>query len=344
MKPFQKRIRIVQLAVASFAVATLLGAGAASAENFRLSTLGPGTSPYVVMTTFANIVNDKVPGAQVQVNATGAATRHVVETAMGRSEFAMMSPSMVPMMQNNVGPYKRVPQAPELIKELRLVLNFPLGYYHIITFADSGITRLKQIKGKRVFLGPPGGAGTLIAARLIKGLTGYEAGKDYDTADLGWDAAAQSFQDGHIDVYVNPTLAPSPVIQQIAMLKRIRLLGMPDPLPPNEDLHELINRPGGQVGTIPAGVYGEGQVNQEDVRTIMSIGGIVTRANIPEETIYRMTKAFWENLDSRKGRVPVLKNIALENALQEANLPLHPGALRYYREVGLEIPRELVPK
>lgn len=342
MKPLQKRTRIARLAVASLAAAALLGAGAASAENFRLSTLGPGTSPYVVMSTFANIVNEKVPNAQVQVNATGAATRHVVETAMGRSEFAMMSPSMVPMMQNNVGPYKRVPQAPELVTDLRLVLNFPLGYYHIITFADSGITSLEQIKGKRVFLGPPGGAGTLIAARFIKGLTGYEAGKDYTTADLGWDAAAQSFQDGHIDVYVNPTLAPSPVIQQIAMLNRIRLLGMPDPLPPNEDLHKLINRPGGQVGTIPAGAYGEGQVNREDVRTIMSISGIVTRANVPEETIYRMTKAFWENLDSRKGQIPVLKNITLENALEEANLPLHPGAVRYYREVGLEIPKELI--
>src|SRR5690606_18908995 len=168
--------------------------------------------------------------------------------------------------------------------------------------------------------------------------------RNYTPADLGWDAAAQSFQDGHIDVYVNPTLAPSPVIQQIAMLRKIRLLGMPEKLPPNEELHQLINRPGGQVGTIPAGAYGEGQVNEEDVRTIMSISGIVTRANIPEETIYRMTKAFWENLDSRKGQIPVLKNITLENALEEANLPLHPGALRYYRERGLDIPKELIPQ
>jgi TRAP-type uncharacterized transport system substrate-binding protein len=116
------------------------GASAQAAENLRLSTLGPGTSPYVVI---------------------------------------------------------------------------PMGAYHITTFADSGITRLEELKGKRVYLGPPGGAAYVTTSRLIEAVTGMKPDKDYEVARLGWDAASQSFQDGHIDVYFNPTLAPSPVISQM---------------------------------------------------------------------------------------------------------------------------------
>jgi len=316
----------------------------AAAADYKLSTLGPGTSVYVVMTTFANIVNEKVPNARIQVNATGVATRHTAETAMGRNDFAMASPSMIPLMQKGVGPYKRLPHSRELVKNLRLVMNFPLGYYHVVTHADSGITSLQDIKGKKVFLGPPGGAARRIAQRFVTAVTGYEPNKDFDSVDLGWDAASQSFQDGHIDVYINPTLPPSPVITQIAMLQPIRLLSLPDNMDDNPALQKLIHRPGGKIGIIAADTYGSGEVNKKEVRAIASIGGIVTNKDVPEDVVYRATKAFWENLSSRAGSTPILKNLHLANALEEANLPLHPGALRYYREAGLDIPKDLIPK
>lgn len=321
----------------------LLAGPVQAAENLRLSTFGPGSSVYVVMTTFANIANEKVPNIQIQVDATGAATRHVVETAMDRSDFAMMSPSMAPMMQNGAGPFGRVPNSDELLKNLRLVMTFPLGYYHVTTFANSGIERFEDLKGKRVFLGPPGGVGRTLARRLVEGLTGFKPGEDYTSVDLSWDAAAQSFQDGQIDVYINPTLPPSPVIMQIATLRDIRIIGLPDELPQNDVLQDLLNRPGGIIGVIPAGAYGSGQVNTEDVRALASIGGIVTRRDVSEETIYQTTKAFWENISARAGNTPILRNLSLQEALDEANVPLHPGALRYYREVNLDIPDDLIP-
>ncbi|WP_302140062.1 TAXI family TRAP transporter solute-binding subunit [Halomonas alkalicola] len=309
-----------------------------AAENLRMSTLGPGTSPYIVMNTFATIVNDQVDGYSIQVNATGAATRHAVETAQGRSDFFMTSPFINHMMSQEIGPYANLPNAGELYDNLRAVLNFPLGYYHGVTFADSGITSYDDIKGQRVFLGPPGGAAYQIMELLIEGLTGYEAGEDYSVVSLGWDAASQSFQDGHIDVYFNPTLPPSPIITQMALSRDIRLLAIPEDRAATPDMQNILERPGFRLDSIPAGVYGDRQVTEGEVMTLASTVGIVTNQKLGEDVVYKMVKAFWEGLDEKSQQIPLLANISLEDALLDLNMPLHPGAEKYYRELGVSVP------
>jgi hypothetical protein len=326
---------------AAAAVAAFTAIPVSAAENMRLSTLGPGTSPYVVMNTFANIINEKLPEYSIEVNATGAATRHSIETAMGRSQFFMSSPNLHHLMQTETGPYAKVKGAAKQSEKLRALFNFPMGYYHIATFADSGINSFEDFKGKRIFLGPPGGVAYQTSRLLIESMTGYKAEEDYDVVSLGWDAASQSFQDGHIDAYFNPTLPPSPIMTQVVMTNKIRLLGIPEEQLKNPQLEKLLQRPGYQLGVIPANVYGENQVTQGDIRTVSVTVGIVTNASVPDETIYKMTKAFWENIDTRAQQTRLLSNIQLERAFEQLNIPLHPGAVRYYRERGLEIPQNL---
>jgi TRAP transporter TAXI family solute receptor len=332
--------KIVRRTLAATLSGALIAFGATTqaAQNLRLSTLAPGTSPYIVMTTFANIVNEQLPQYQVQVNATGAGTRHAIETAQGKSEFFMNAPGLFNLMQKEIGPFSKVPGAGELSKNIRSVFNFPMGAYHITTFADSGITRLEDLKGKRVFLGPPGGAAYVTTSRLVEAVTGMKPDKDYEVARLGWDAAAQSFQDGHIDVYFNPTLAPSPAISQIAMLNKIRLLEIPQDKIKTQGVQALIKRPGFRLDEIPAGAYGSGQINTAAATTIGATVGVGTHKDVPDEVIYAVTKAFWENLAERAKGTPMLQQIQLKNAFVDINAPLHPGALRYYREQGMEIP------
>jgi TRAP transporter TAXI family solute receptor len=309
-----------------------------AAENFRLSTLGPGSSPYVVMTTFANIINEQLPEYQIQVNATGAATRHAVETGQGKSEFFMTSPNLHQMMETGTGPFSRMKGSDKLAQDLRSLFYFPLGYYHIITYADSGIDSLDDLKGKRVFNGPPGGVATITSQKIIEAATGLKPDKDYQVVKLGWDAAAQSFQDGHIDVYVNSTLAPSPVISQMALTRPIRLLSIPQEALSTPGMQALLKTPGYKIGQIPADIYGENQVNKEGVAALKAMVAVATHKGVSDEAIYRMTKAFWEGLEQQTRRVPQLRAVEKANALEDLNMPLHPGALRYYREIGLEIP------
>jgi TRAP transporter TAXI family solute receptor len=303
-----------------------------------MSTLGPGTSPNLVMTTFANIINRELPDYEIQVNATGAATRHVLEVAQGKTAFCMSSPSVNALMANQKAMYEKMDQAPELAKKLRAVLNFPMGVYHIAVYESSGITSLDDARGKRVFLGPPGGAAYATMERLFKAVAGLEAGTDYEAVKLGWDAAAASFQDGNLDVYCNPTNAPSPVLTQIAVTNAIRFLGIPDDKLEAEGVKALVNRPGFGLGMLPAGVYGENQKNDADTTTLRVTVGIVTNENADEEMIYAMTKAFYAGVEEMGDSAPWLKAVNPDGAVADINMPLHPGALRALEELGVTIP------
>lgn len=323
---------------AAAAAIGMLPRAALAKELLRMSTLGPGTSPNLVMTTFANIINRDQPDYEIQVNATGAATRHVLEVAMGKTAFCMSSPALHALMSNQRAMFSKIEQAPVLAKKLRTVLNFPMGVYHIATYESSGITSLDQVKGKRVFLGPPGGAAYATMERLFKAVAGLEAGIDYEAVKLGWDAAAASFQDGNLDVYCNPTNAPSPVLTQIAVTNRIRFLGIPDDQLESEGVKALAGRPGFGLGTLPAGVYGENQANDGDTTTLRVTVGIVTSETADEDMIYAMTKSFFAGVEEMRDGAPWLNAITPEAAVKDLNMPLHPGALRALEEMGVDIP------
>lgn len=176
-------------------------AGQSQAEEFyKLATLGPGSSPYLVMSTFAQLVGKKLPGVTIQVNATGAATQHQIEAAKGQLDFFMNSPTVFQAFKTKAAMYAKIEDAPELSKRVRNVLAFPIGAYHVITNADSGITKYEDFKGKKLFLGPPGGGATVTMVNLVKAITGYEQGKDYELVRLGWEAALQAVQDDRLDV------------------------------------------------------------------------------------------------------------------------------------------------
>lgn len=332
-------------ALAALGCALAFGAlpRAEAQEFYRLSTLGPGSSPYLVMSTFAQLVNEQLPDVSVQVNATGAATQHALEAALGRIDFFMSSPTVHAAMMDGRAMYVQIPNAAELSKDVRAILSFPIGLYHIVTYADSGIETLSDVKGRRVFLGPPGGGATVTMTNFLRAATGYEPGADFESVAVGWEAAAQAFQDGRLDVYINPTNAPSPVIEQMAVSRQIRLIGLTEEELAKPEVQSMLNRPGGTLGTIAPDTYGTNQANEEEVVAVGSNVGIGTGKHRSEEEIYKIVKAFWEAVEERRGTTPWLRNLRLETALDDLNMPLHPGAARFYRETGLEIPEALQP-
>lgn len=332
------------LAAAGALAATLAIAPAADAKTFyKMSTLGPGSSPYLVMTTFANVINQRMADTEIQVNATGVATRHAIEAARGEIDIFMTAPILYDFLRDRKAMYKKVEDGPELVKNLRSIMAFPIGLYHIVVYEDSGIKSLDQIKGKKVFLGPPGGSALRTATMIVKGATGLEPGKDFESVKLGWDAAGSAFQDRRIDVYFNPTNPPSPVISQVALTNKIRLLGLDDKGVNSAEIKDLSSRPGGGLGQIAPDAYGDNQMNADPSTTISSMVGIAIRKGIPDDVVYDMTKSFWEGVKEIEATAPWMREVKLQDAMKEMRMPLHPGALRYYQEVGLTVPDNLVP-
>ena len=150
------------------------------ADLYRVTSIAPGMSPFVVNTAIAKVVGKHVPGVDMQVRATGAATRHVVEAATGKVDFFFNSGTINWLMVKNLGPYKKMENAPELEKNLGMIFNYEIGPYHYITRADSGIEKLEDIAGRKIFAGPPGGAAKRVCLGNIKKTTGLEGGKDFE--------------------------------------------------------------------------------------------------------------------------------------------------------------------
>ncbi len=334
----------------TLAAAALLGASLAAAvpgpaqatEFLRLSTLGPGSSPYLVMSTFAQIVSGELDEVEIQVNATGAATRHAIDAARGDTDFFMGSPTVHAAMMSGTRMYSQVAAAPELSTQVAALLTFPIGSYHFLTYADSGITELEDLAGRRVFLGPPGGGALAVARRLVELSTGLSTEDDMELIQLGWDAAAQAFQDGQLDVYVNPTIAPSPVIQQLGFSRPLRLLAFREDHLARAALQPVLDRPGGTIDTIPADIYGDSLVNDGDITTIGSNVHISAGLHLDDDLVYRMVKTFWENVEATRDGAPWMRRVVLEDAMADMNMPLHPGAQRYYEELGMTVPDALV--
>lgn len=329
-------------AIAAAAVMAL-GMGAAEAKDFyKMSTINVAT-PFAINTTFAKIVQKYNPDIEIQINATGAAPRHALDAANGKTDFLMGAPSLHHLMSKGLAMFKKVKNAKELSGNLRAVFNYRIGYYQFGVYADSGIKELKDIKGKRVFLGPPAAVQTRVAGGFIQAITGLKAGKDYTVVKLGFGPASQAFQDRQIDMLTNASNPPAANFAQIALTNKLRFLGASEADWKTDTMKKVMRIPGRTRGQVAANAYGKNQVNDKPIQTIAAWVGLVTRKDIPEAVVYKMTKTFWEHIDEMHAVAPWAKDaINFDNAFKSMNMKLHPGALKYYKEKGLNIPAHVM--
>lgn len=336
--------RIITCAIGLTVAAIMAIPSATSAKDFyKMSSIAAGTTVYSFQTTFVKIMAANIKDVEIQISAAGKATRHNLEAANYKIDFYMSSPAVYDLMSKKKAMYSKLENAPALAKNLRNLFNYPFGSWHIVTFADSGIKELKDVKGKRIYLGAPGGAAFRAAKAIVEGVTGYTAGKEFEFIKLGFGPARQAFQDRQTALHIEPTAAPAPAFQQIALTNKIRLIGLKDADWKIPGVKAQIAAPGRGVGVIPKDAYGKNQVNTEDVQALSTTVGLGTHNKMPADLIYKMTKAFWENLETVHKTAPWMKNITLKNAFVEGGMPLHKGAAKYYREIGLKIPDSIKP-
>lgn len=320
--------KILMAATAAFMATT---AAHAQDVTLKMATIEPSLGQAITMATFANIVTDNVDGVEIEVSGGGAATLHMMEVARGNLDMSMTSPVVYNLMSAGKAMYAKEAEAPELAKNLQLLMWFPYGQYHFTVRADSDITVLDDMEGASVFLGPQGGGAYNAARGWVEATTGLVAGEDYDAIKANWQTGFQSFLDGKIDVYVNGCLDPCGQFIQFTETEEIRFIG------PESHEGEAVEKFLGQwryKAAVPSGMY-EGQKNDGEVMSFDTAVGIGVRADLDEETVYNITKAFWDNIDQVTSTAPWAKALDIEFAASKRGLmELHPGAARYYREAG----------
>ncbi len=166
----------------------------------------------------------------------------------------------------------------------------------------------------------------------IEATTGLAVGEDYEAIKANWQTGFQAFLDGKVDVYVNGCLDPCGQFIQFTETEQLRFIG------PEDDSGETVDKWLGKFryrDMIAPGQY-EGQMNSEPVKAWNTAVGIAVRADLDEEIVYKVTKAFWDNLDQITSDAPWAAALDIEYAAERRGLAeLHPGAARYYKKAGV---------
>ncbi|MEO1225098.1 MAG: TAXI family TRAP transporter solute-binding subunit [Pseudomonadota bacterium] len=301
-------------------------------QTLRMATIAPSLGQAITMATFANIVSDNLDDITIEVAGGGAATLHQLEVGRGNLDMSMTSPTIYNLMAAGAAMYQNEADAAEASENVRLLMWYPFGQYHFAVRGDSDITVLDDLEGATVFLGPQGGGAYNAASRWIESTTGLVVGEDYEAISANWQTGFQAFLDGTIEMYTNGCLDPCQQFIQFTETEPVRFLG------PEDDQGEAVDEFLGNFRyreEVPAGVY-DNQVNEGPIMSMNTAVGIGVRADLDEETVYRITRAFWENLDQVTSDAPWVEAIDIDYAAQQlGQMQLHPGAERYYREAGV---------
>ncbi|WP_299752798.1 TAXI family TRAP transporter solute-binding subunit [uncultured Tateyamaria sp.] len=330
---FARLTRAAIVASLAFAVPTI-----GAAEIFKGETAGVGDPVHTMFVTFTN--QAAKADIQIQVNAGQTLTKSMLKGAKGEIDFFSTVPSLVNLMAGQKRMYEKVDGAPEFAKNIRSILGFKAGAYHPVTLSGSGIENWEDLKGKTVFTGPPAGSASATSEALIKIITGYVAGEDYQAVRLSWGEGYAALADGKIDMMVRPAEIGSANIERFGLSGEFRVLSIPEEKVGDAEMQALFGRPGRGMLSFDGDVY-KGQLTSGDITALGFTQFIGTHADVSDDVVYGATKAFWENLDDVHATAFFLKDVTPETAFTSVNVPLHPGAVRYYEEAGIAIPDEL---
>ncbi len=320
----------------------LFSSSMANAEIFKAETSAPGGATHAAMVALAKLASEKA-NINIQINDGQTLTSSALKNAQGKIDFSIVPPAVYTFMTKGIKMYSKLAQdAIDASKNLKSIFAFTGGAFHPTVYESSGIKSLSDMKGKRVFTGPPSGAASVNMEQIIEIATGLKPGDDYEAVHLAWGEGAQAMMDGKLDVFFNAVSIGSANVEQISITKNVRFLGLDTSKLNDPEYLGYLKVPGRAFGEIPPNTY-VGQVNETAVTVPLYMMIAATRADLSDDVVYEVTKAFWENLEDVHQTAAVLKAISKDTAFKALNIPLHPGAYRYYQEQGFNVPEKLIP-
>jgi len=310
--------------IRGFLLAAALGlglSGAAHAQQF-INVLTGGTSGiyYPLGVALSQIYGKAIPEAKSSVQSTKASVENLNLLQAGRGEVAFtLGDSLSAAWKGDPEVGFKAP----LAKLRGLAAIYP-NYVQIVASAESVIKTLADLKGKRVSVGAPR-SGTELNARAVfkaAGLSYEDFGKvEY----LPFGESVELIKNRQLDATLQSAGLGVASIRDLATSVPINVVAV------SPEIVEAIGAPF-IAATIPAGTY-DGQ--EQDVATAAVGNFLVSHDDVSEETAYLMTKLLFENLDKLAASHAAAKAIDVQKALDGMPVPLHPGAERYYREVGV---------
>lgn len=330
--------KIVKKALLSGSVATALFAGStvmaveeAEAKPAPQTFVSIGTGGvtgvyYPTGGAICRLVNKKrkETGLRCSVESTGGSVFNINAIRQGELEMGVAQSDWQFHAYNGTSKFKDAGK----FEDLRAVFSVHAEPATLVVRADSGIKEFKDLKGKRVNVGQPG-SGTVATYDVIAEAYGQKRSDLKLASELKSSEMGQALCDNKIDAYFIMVGHPAGLVKETTTTCDARIANIHGP-----EVEKLVkDHTYYRYASVPAGMY----IDNPTAAKTFGVGAtFVSSAKVPEDVIYEVVKAVFENLEDFKKLHPAFKNLkATEMVKDSLSAPLHDGAMKYYKEKGL---------
>lgn len=263
----------------------------------------------------ATVLGDRLEGVAVETHNTNASVINLREVAAGRSDLGFTLGDVAADAFRGTGTFS----APAELAALTRTYD---SFVHLVVPADSGVAGAADLRGRRVALGAPG-SGTRVVARRVLDVAGVDAREVTGTPHT-LEEAATALRRGRLDAFFFVSGLPNTAVSELAARTPVRLVDLGALVPDMTAAYGTEYAP----GPIPASTYGL----PDAVDTVSVKNHLVVHPDLDEDLAYAVTRVMFEAQRAVDRISPGVEQPNLGAAVFTSPLPLHPGALRYFRE------------
>jgi TRAP transporter TAXI family solute receptor len=282
---------------------------------------GPmGGSWYPLGGAIMNAVQKEIPGATISVTL-GGGMANVEALELGKCDIGFSNSSSAVDGLYGRPPFKKK------MENMRQLANLYPQYFQMVVTEASGIKSVADLKGKNIAPGPKGHTGELLAQQVLEvyGLSYKDMAKIHH---VQYSDSVSLMKDGHAHAYILGTTIPASSILDLAADRKIRLLSLPD-----DKIKALQKINAGYLKrVIPKGTY---PGVDYDVPGVGYFTHLIISAKLPDDLVYKITKSLVKDLPRLGDVVKDMKGVTPKDLALDIGVPYHPGALKYYKEIGL---------
>ncbi len=307
----------------------LLIASAACGDGSRgrflsIATGGTGGVYYPYGGGLAKVLNEHLPGVRATAEVTAASVDNLKLIRDGKADIAFALADTVADAVAGRGGFSGAPAPAASLAVLYA------NYTQLVTLAGSGIRTVADLRGRTVSTGSPGSGTEVIAFRVLEA-AGLDPQADVTHQGLGASESAGALKDGKVDAFFWSGGLPTAAVQDLAHSQgiSIRLIATGDLVAALQRQHGPLYFP----LEVPAGAY-PGVTEPVSVVGVANV--LVVNRSMPDQLAYDVTRLLFEKQPELAAIHPEARNLSLQTAVKGSPVDFHPGALRYYREKGIE--------
>jgi uncharacterized protein len=318
------KIKMFSLLGLPLAACLMTFGSAAYGQGYNLGAVPTGTGWFFGISESARVISANTP-YEITVRESGGTRENAVRLGRGEVDLAFTEALVAYELYNGIGRFEA-----EHNPDFRMLFVIAQSTMHWAVGADTGIETVEDLEGQPFNPSTIGGGGEYITEQVFNVLG---IAPDYQRMRLS--DAAEAVIDGRIVGLSYNAIPPNPSFTEVHNNRPLRLLEISD------EHFEAVSKelPFLAQTVVPADTY-VGMPETQTIGIYMSVGA---NANLDDDVAYEMTKAFWENHEEVAQSFRAAEGVTPEIAVSAATYPIHAGAARYYQELGIEIPAEVLP-